>query len=141
MAIFTQSVKGLDELVKATQKIAAEALPGMRIATYKAANVVKRNVKQRVPYNTGQLMHNIIVKKTRAKKGAFVALDYVTFDKSVSDYAVPLELGHRIMTRDGKKTGQAEPKPYLRPGAEASKDEVAEILIDAMNAELEKWGK
>ncbi len=140
MAIRSASIEGLDELIRATQRLSEQAMPALKVASNKAGVVVLNSAKAKasVMTRTGTLQRSLKLVKARTKGGTPITFSKVTFGKDAA-YAVPLELGHDIR-RGGRKVGDVGARPFLRPAADESRNQVAEILIAAMNAELDKWG-
>ena len=97
----------------------------------------RRNVRDKA----GTLSRSLkIIKpgKKKAKSGVIYAR--VTFGKDAA-YGVPLELGHRLVYF-GKKTYQhVNERPFLRPAADESKEDVADIMAAGMNKVLDEWGE
>ena len=143
MAINSGSIAGLDALIRDTMKIADKALPGLRIASLRSANIVLIKAKQLAPVDktgsehAGTLRDSLVVKKMSNRKSPYTISYKVTFGKGAA-YGIPVELGH-----DQPGRGQGErikARPFLRPASDESKDQVAEEMIQALNTELDKWG-
>ncbi len=140
MAIKSGSVEGLEELIRATQTIAGQAMPGLNIASRNAAGIVLASAKAKVHKLTGTLEMTLVVRKMATQKKPLRSGYKVTLGKGGA-YGIPLELGHAIRcVINGKKLGQVSAKPFLRPAADESKASVQDMLIEAMNKELDKWG-
>ncbi len=141
MAIKSAGIEGLDELIRATARVAAQALPALKGASNTAGGLVLTAAKAKAGMmtRTGTLQRSLKLVSAKIKGESPITFSKVTFSKDAA-YAVPLELGHRIMTVKGKKVGTVEARPFLRPAADENRDRVAEILIAEMNKQLDKWG-
>jgi HK97 gp10 family phage protein len=47
-----------------------------------------------------------------------------------------VEYGHRMLTHDEKEIGKIEPKPFMRPAAEAAAEAAIDAFADALTTEL-----
>jgi len=151
------SILGLDELLRDLADYADNAMPDMFDASERAANVVRDRAKAKAPVYDyfkevtlgdgtkttvypGNLRKSIKTVKPRARKGVYVAICRVTFGKEAA-YAVPVELGHRIKAH-GQYTGHAvKERPFLRPAADESKNDVIDQMISTLNETLDKYMK
>lgn len=143
MSIYSQSqttVEGLDELIKAFQQLPDDALKYVKEGSISAAQKVCDRAKQLVPENTGATKRLLYVKKpTASAKAKYKVLSTITAKKGAAALA-PLELGHRLVYF-GKQTGvNVEPRPFLRPAADESKEKVVSEMADSMNKALEQMG-
>lgn len=143
MAHFKDSnieIEGLDELIEACANLPEEAIKYIKDGSDKAGGIVLNKAKQKVPVKTGNLQSKL--KLGRAKisgKYPYRVFSKVTTAKGAA-YMVPLELGHRLVYFGQKVNAQVEPKPFLRPAADESKDEVAGVIAAALNEALDKFG-
>lgn len=142
MTIYSRSqttIKGLDELIKAFKDLGEDALPYLKDAANEAGDHVLSKTKEKVPVDTGNL--EIKLKLTKARKSnkyPYRVFSKVSFSKGAA-YAVPLELGHKLV-KNGNVVGAIKEKPFLRPAADESKDEVISSIAKGMNKALEQMG-
>lgn len=138
MAIKGTEIIGLKELMRAFIKLGDEAMPRLKQAADAAGAIVLAKTKAKVPVKTGKLHDSLTLKKMHVKKGKYVNYSRVTFPSKVK-YGIPLELGHKIVVK-GRKVGTVKEKPYLRPAADESKEQVISIIVTAMNKALDEMG-
>jgi hypothetical protein len=138
MAIRSFEIEGLDELLRDLAEFTDDAMPALQDAPSTAAGIVLARAQSLVPVRTGNLLLKLKRVKHPLKRGDTVTFSSVTFGKGAA-YGVPLELGHRIVVRK-KKYGKVEARPFLRPAADESRPLVEDILIAAMNRELDRLG-
>ena len=138
MAIWSVEVEGLDELLRALGAFPTAALPALSDASHTAAGVVLVRAQMLVPVKTGNLLVKLKRDRHPLKRGDLVTFSAVTFDKGAA-YGVPLELGHRLVRRR-RKIGTVAARPFLRPAADESRALVEDLLIAAMNRELDRLG-
>lgn len=101
------------------------------------------------PDNTGDLLRSLQIKqaKVRTAKWSRQFLDTPIFtvgpkygkSANAANYGHAVELGHHLM-RGKKHVGESGAKPYLRPAADGSKEEVMALVTNAMNKALEEFG-
>ena len=134
-------LEGLDDLIKDFSKLSEDAYEALRPSATEAAEIVLDKARRNVRDKAGTLSRSLkIIKpgKKKAKSGVIYAR--VTFGKDAA-YGVPLELGHRLVYF-GKKTYQhVNERPFLRPAADESKEDVADIMAAGMNKVLDEWGE
>ena len=164
MAIFTSDVSGLEDLLKAFKKLPDEAVVYLEKAANTSANIIHKKAVAKVPvgkrdtkYHTGQfekynheagnLKKNIKMGKvSRRRKNKYylysrVYIGHGSLKTSGAAYGTPLELGHKLVLF-GNKTGKhVQERPFLRPAADESKDEVINLYTDALNRALIDFGK
>lgn len=137
-------VDGLDELVDAFLKLGDEAMPKLKRAADAAGAVVLAKAKEKAPVNLGTLQKSLRLKKKTWRKGQLVTYSSVTWGNDVREYAAPLELGHKFYFKDSSgrviRRGEVAPRPYLRPAADESKDQVFRIITGAMNEAIDAMG-
>lgn len=139
MAIYSQSLEGLDELIADFMKIGETAMPKLNTAVTDAGNVVLEKAKSKVSVRTGKLRESLKLKKGVTK--GYKAYTTVTWGNDVREYAAPLELGHAIkFQKDGKVMGHVAPRPFLRPAADESEQQVTDVIVDGINKALEEMG-
>lgn len=134
-------VVGAVELINAFKALDENAVYKLTNPSIAAANVVLKKAKDLVPVDSGDLKQKLKVRNpTKASKRAYRITAQVAFPRSVA-YGVPLELGHNVVVK-GNKTGQVvRARPYLRPAADQSKDEVAAIMGAAMSNIVREAGQ
>lgn len=139
-------IEGLDELIKAFSALGADALYKLSEPSVEAAQIVCNRAKAKINDDTGNLKNNIIVKKPgrSRNKQKYQIFAKVTLKGSRygsgGQYGVPLELGHRLYFFGKKTNTEVKERPFLRPAADESKDEVANIMAAGMNKVLDEWG-
>lgn len=139
MAIRSKSVEGLDELIKAFNDLGDEALPYLMEGATEGGGVVLSKVKSKVPIDSGELKKNLKLTKAKAgKKNKYNVFSKVTFTPKVK-YGIYVELGHKIVL-NGNVVGTAKSQPFLRPGADESKDAVVDAIARALNKAIDKMG-
>jgi HK97 gp10 family phage protein len=138
MAIRSYEIEGLDELMRDLAAFTDDAMPALNDASSTAAGIVLARAQSLVPVLTGNLLVKLRRTKKKLKRGDTVTFSTVSFGKGAA-YGVPLELGHRIVSH-GKKRGKVAARPFLRPAADESRPLVEDILIAAMNRELDRLG-
>lgn len=137
-------IEGLNELIKAFAELGADALYKLSEPSVEAAEIVCERAKAKVNDVTGELKNNIIVKKpgrSRNKK-RYQIFAKVTLKggQDGGQHGVPLELGHRLVFFGKKTYKKVKEGPFLRPAADESKEDVANIMAKAMNKVLDEWG-
>jgi len=138
---FEIKLEGLDELIEAFAKLPDKAAEMIKPAVEQAGNLVLEKAKQKVSVGTGNLRDSLRLKKGRLKPGRAGIIHNITWGSDVRGYAAPLELGHSIRFKKGGPTlGKVEARPYLRPAADESKEQVLDIITNAMNKAIEEMG-
>lgn len=162
MAIYTSEVVGLDALIDDFMELPEKAIAYMEIAADASAKIVHAKVKENAPvskygksyykragYNhpPGTLKKMIKMTKTskRRKNKYFVTSRvYVgrgsTKEKYGAAYAVPLELGHKVVLFGHPIDMRVPPLPFMRPAADSCKGRVTEIHIEQINNALTDFG-
>ena len=140
MAIYSKTVVGLDKLIKDFKKLPEEAIVHLEKASIDSGAKILTDAKAAVPIETGELRNALKLRKPGAKrKKKAVIISQVTFPKSVA-YAVPLELGHKLVMF-GKTTNiKVKERPFLRPAADANKQYAIDRTIDGINKALTQFG-
>lgn len=151
MAIYSKSVAGLDETILAFKKLENDKANSFVVAAAReSAELILQKAKNLVPVDTGKLKAAIQIKqvKMRAAKYSRIIIDQPIFTigpryAKISakktggvNYGHLVELGHK--TKSGK---HIPAKPYLRPAADGSKQEVVNLIIKSMNAALDEFGR
>lgn len=135
------SIEGLDELIQAFAQLPDDAIHKLSAPSVDAAEKVAERAKSKVRNRTGDLANAITVKKPGKPKNkkAYQIFAKVSFKKE-GMHGVPLELGHRLWYF-GKPTYSNVPeKPFMRPAADESKEEVAGIMAEAMRSTIDEMG-
>jgi len=134
-------IEGLDELCEAFRSLGEDAIFKLSDPSVEGAELVLSRVKPKIHKVSGELVNALRVKKPGKQKNkkAYRIFASLTFGKG-GMHGVPLELGHRLYFFGKKTYRSVAEKPFLRPAADESKEEVANILTDAMNKILEEWG-
>lgn len=134
----TIEVTGLEDVINAFLALGKDAATSIKPTLERITTRVAMRAKQKVARISGDLADSISVTAARIKN------DYVssTVNVSVSDkkdgwYAAAVELGHKIV-RHGDIFGAVKERPFLRPAADETKEEAYNMLIDAMNKEIDK---
>lgn len=133
--------EGLEDLMKEFSKLGENAYEALRPSATEAAEIVLERARGNIRDRTGTLSRSLkIIKpgKKKAKSGVIYAR--VTFGKDAA-YGVPLELGHRLVFFGKKTYKKVNERPFLRPAADESKEEVANIMAAGMNKILDEWGE
>lgn len=142
MTIFSKSqttIEGLDELIKAFNELGEDALPYLKDAANDAGSSVLDRARENVPVLSGQLKSKLKLGKARiSSKYPYRVFSKVTFTKDVA-YAVPLELGHKLV-KNGAVVGGVSERPFMRPAADESEGAAIRTLSEGMNKALEKMG-
>lgn len=142
MAIHSKNqttVEGLDELISAFQKLGEQAMPYVIQGSNEAGSEVLSKAVSKVPVDTGNLKRKLkVIKAKKSAKTPYKVFSKVTFSKGAA-YAVPLELGHNLVI-NGKKVGVVKERPFLRPAADESKEEVVKAIAASMNKALGEMG-
>lgn len=145
-----KDVEGLDALMKAFEKLGADAIKGVEEAATGSAEVIRSRAVALAPGPTGRksgkwahapgnLKNKIKAKSpSKSRKNKLKITASVSFSTGGA-YGVPVELGHKVV-KNGKVIGEAAPHPFLRPAADENRGTVEKNVTDAINATLEDWG-
>jgi len=132
MSIIITGDKEVDaELKKVEPKLAKKAL---RKAARKGAKIVQARMKQLAPVRTGKLRKAIKVraqKRSRTQLGARVISDSIIRDGEKTYYGMAWEYGTKKITA----------RPFIRPAAEASRQEVTDIFRKEVAAQIKEMQK
>ena len=145
------SFEGLDETIKAFNEIATdERINELGPATIEAAEIIAKKARENVnPINNPGLREAIVVHKPGRKRGkAYQIFARVGFSTKTmkgssggGEYGAAVELGHRLVVHN-REAGVVSEHPFLRPAADESRQEVEDILIDALNRIIsDAWSK
>lgn len=134
-------IEGLEDLIKEFSKLGEDAFEKLKPYSTQAAEVVLNRARGKIHNRTGNLARSLKVTKPSKKNtqsGLVVAK--IGFSKAGA-YGVPLELGHRLWYFGKKTNKDVEPRPFLRPAADESKDETRDLIANGMNKILDEWGE
>lgn len=133
-------IEGLDELIKEFSALGEGAVDKLSESTTEAAELVLQRAAYKINNRTGTLEQALkVVKPSKSRKNKYSIFSKVSFGKD-GFYGVHLELGHRLVYYGTKTNKDVPEKPFLRPAADESKEEVADIMAKAMNKILDEWG-
>lgn len=140
MAIYSQSIYGLDRLMRKLEKFGEAGMPFLEDAAQRGTAIVHKRTLELVPVDSGNLKEHIKVSKTKKKTGEWKTNHQVIIARG-AEYGVHVELGHGHVTGQGNLDWRgAKAKPFLRPAAAQSRAAVLDITIEAMNKALETLG-
>lgn len=135
-------VEGLEELIKSFAELGNDAIYKLAAPSIEAAELVCERARGKIRDDTGQL--SIALKVTKPgrprNKKAYRIFAKVGFGKG-AQHGVPLELGHRLYFFGKKTYKHVSERPFLRPAADESKEDVASIMAAGMNKVLDEWGE
>lgn len=140
--IYTSEIIGLDELIKAFMNLPEEALTFVSKASYPPAEKIMHRARGYLQTHnkTGALSQSLKVNKpSRSAKYKYTIFSKVWFGTGGA-HGVPVELGHRLVTKDGRTYGTVKEYPFLRPAADEGKDDVVSAMVTAINTALDKMG-
>lgn len=133
-------IEGLDELVKAFAELGEDAVQELREPTIKAAEIVKERAKTHIHNRSGDLAKSLKVSKpSKRSKNKYAVISQVQIGKG-GRHGIPLELGHRLVYFGHKTYTHIPEKPFLRPAADESKEEVIGIITESMNTTIDRMG-
>ena len=134
-------LEGLEDLIKDFSKLGEDAYEALRPSATEAAEIVLERARGNIRDRTGTLSKSLkVVKPGKKKAQSGVIYAKVTYGKDAY-YGVPLELGHRLVYFGKKTYKKVNERPFLRPAADESKEEVANIMATGMNKILDEWGE
>lgn len=126
---------GMDELRKTMVKISGNVKEKEHAAIKAGAEVIRKEITQRVPTKTGNLKKSISVSKIKKDSAG---LDYVDVGPSKHDgfYGVMLEFGtaqrkHK-KGKGAKSTGYVAAQPFVEPAFLSSKKEAMDAIARVM---------
>jgi len=132
-------IDGLDELIEAFGRLPDEANVFLMKGANEAGGVVLEKAKAKVPVLSGNLKSKLKLGAAKiSSKYPFRVFAKITAPGA--GYMVPLELGHKMVLFKRVTDRRVEEKPFLRPAADESKQEVADILTKYLNEALEQMG-
>lgn len=136
------TVEGLDELMKAFSKLGDDALPYITDASVESADIILARAKTSAAFSdrTGALRKSLKRSKpTKRSKYKHLIFSKVWFGKGGA-HGVPVELGHKLVYFGHDTATTVKERPFLRPAADESKDEVIKEIAGAMNTALDRMG-
>lgn len=142
MALFTSEVEGLTELMKAFAELGDDAMPYVQKAAWEGGSLVLQRAKNKIPIRTGRAHYALKLRKMNVKPGKyylFHSVTYATRGEDSAPYIAPLEFGHDIKSK-GRVTGHVKERPFMRPAADISKDDVVNIVKKHVGTALDKMG-
>lgn len=162
MAIWSQSVEGLDKLLDDFRKLPDDAINDLIPATTRVGQAILLLAQARVPsskygksyygkmgnkgkeswnHAPGLLKKSIRLKKPRKynKKKWFISAS-VGFSAGAA-YGVPLELGHKLVFFGTPMGTSVKERPFLRNSADDNKQYAINETTEAINKTLEKFGR
>lgn len=148
MAIYSSSIKGLDETIIAFKKLTEDKANSFVVAgSERAANVILEKAKQLVSVDTGTLKDSLEVKQVRAREdkkySMRISQPVFTIGPKSGTYE-NMNLKRNRAVRYGHivelGTREMRARPYLRPAADTSKEEVISIVVAALNRAMEEFG-
>lgn len=138
-------VEGLEELIKSFAELGNDAIYKLADPSVEAAELVLKRAKSKINDRTGELENALVVKKpgrqSKHLKRAYRIFAKVGFRPRQGMHGVPLELGHRLYFFGKKTYKRVDERPFLRPAADESKEDVANIMAAGMNKVLDEWGE
>jgi len=133
-------LEGLDDLIKDFSKLGENAYEALRPSATEAAEIVLERARGNIRDRTGTLSKSLkVVKPGKKKAQSGVIYAKVTYGKDAY-YAKFVELGHRLVYFGKKTYKKVNERPFLRPAADESKEDVANIMATGMNKILDEWG-
>lgn len=133
-------IDGLDELVKALADLGEDAVQELREPVISAAEIIKERAKTHIHNRSGDLAKSLKVSKpSKRSKNKYKVISQVQIGKG-GKHGIPLELGHRLVYFGHKTYTHIPEKPFLRPAADESKEEVIDMITNAMNKTIDKMG-
>ena len=134
-------IEGLDELVKLFDKFGDDAIPHIKAAADDAGDVILSKAKQKVPVKEGKLRDNLKLTKAKGTKSNPYNITAKVGFSSKTAHGVPLELGHRLVYFGKQTDAKVEGKPFLRPAADESKNDVEQAITQALDKALKELDK
>lgn len=137
-------IQGLRELERKLIAMGPKVgLKAMRSALVSGAQVVKRDVLERVPVKTGRLRRSVLIKRL-AKLNPFSEKVIIgvrhgkkqqKFDRDAY-YWTWIEFGFK--NRSGKPVS---PQPFIRPAFEAKKNQALSRIMDVLKKKIAQYAK
>jgi len=137
-------IEGLDDLIKDLAKFGTEALKAVKPDVNTAGDFLLGKTREKLASvtkgtSTGNLSRSLHLKRSVSGK-KFVTSNTLTWGNDARAYGAPLELGHKLVMF-GKPTNQTvAARPFLRPAADESREQVYNIIQAGMDKALKKLG-
>lgn len=148
-------IEGLEELNADFRKLPGKLRErSLKRAARRGGKLIAERAKAKVLKRTGRLaaslsatVRNLGLTDIQAEVGPKSAFKYEKVELVLGTgkllvatgwYAHWVEFGH-IMKARGKVIGSIGPRPFLRPAADQSRDEVVSIVISEMNRDIERF--
>lgn len=126
-------IKGLDELNRALQAIPQKMLQELTKAVDKSGDVILKRASAKAP---GRLKSGMELKKAVTSGGKISGT--IQFKRG-SVYGVFVELGHGLVAWGNPTDKHIPERPFLRPAADESADEVEKIIDAAVGQALKEF--
>ena len=131
---------GAESLITAFTSLGADAVYKLSEPSVAAAKLILGRAKAKVSVDRGDLKRALkVYKPGKSGKKAYRIIAKVGFGKGAM-HGVPLELGHMLYVH-GKFAGYVQPRPFLRPAADESKEGVVAIMSNAMSEIIKEAGQ
>ncbi|MDD2728175.1 HK97-gp10 family putative phage morphogenesis protein [Malikia sp.] len=121
-------VSGLADLNQSIERISQEVRAKLPELVMQAATLVEAEIRMRAPVDTGRLVSSLDAKAVRRMDAASAT---VQIERSGPDgtehYAIFHEFG----------TSREPARPFFRPGVEAARQQMQDIIIDGVLAKME----
>lgn len=131
-------ISGLEELLKAFKDLPDDAIKNLEPAADQAGDLLLTRAKQKVPVESGKLKSSLCMKKPTT--GRFMVSRVITWGDDVREYAAPVELGHKLVLFGRSTDKRVKERPFLRPAADESKNEVFKIMKQAIAKTIDEMG-
>lgn len=133
-------IDGLDQLITQFASLGSDVLQKLETPTIKCAEIIAQKAKNKASVLTGNLKANIKIKKPRRSKKISTSIFSSVGFYEKGFYGMHVELGHALPpTAAGSALRRVPEHPFLRPAADESKEECANILTNAMNQIIKEY--
>jgi len=135
-------VEGFDELSRAFVRLGEEAIPHVSDAATHGADTILAKARASAAFidRSGDLRKSLKRNKPNKKNAyKYKIFAKVWFGKG-GMHGVPVELGHKLVFMGNPTDKEVKERPFLRPAADESKDEVVDLITGAMNKALDEMG-
>ena len=140
----TVELQGIRELRQDLLRLALALNPDdVEPILERGANMVADNIRPRIPRKRGVLARALIVKRLKRKNPKFPASSIAAIDRKKAPYAYVVEhgSGERVAKRGkykGRSFGPMTAQPFMRPGFNAAKRPVLEMIVSELQKLIEK---
>lgn len=137
-------IDNLDELIKQFNALGGDMIKKLGGPCTTGAELIASRARAKVHSISGDLVKGIKVRRPsqRASKSKLKIFAHITLVHP-SEHGVNVELGHKMSGYFGSKKGSAFARvpehPFLRPAADESKQECANIITNAMNDIIKEY--